>query len=65
MGAGLGIGFLDPALLELMPELPLELPTEADSCGFLYPAEGLGCAAGAGLEAPVLKVLTDVDRGQA
>ena len=56
--AGLGIGFLGSALPELIPELPLELPTEADSCGFLYPAEGLGCAAGAGLEAPVLKVLT-------
>ena len=33
--AGLGIGFLDPALPELIPELPLKLPTEADSCGFL------------------------------
>ena len=54
----MGVGFSGPALPELIPELPLELPTEADSCGFLQPAEGLGCAAGAGLEAPVLKVLT-------
>ena len=62
--AGLGIGFSDPALPELILELPLELPTEADSCGFLQSAEGFGCAAGTGLEAPVLKVLTVPDECQ-